>query len=370
MDLTAHLRELVAAHGPCGHEGPVREIIRAAWAPLVDEFEQDGLGSLIGIRRATSAPAAPRRLMLAAHMDEIAMIVRDIRDGFLFLRAVAGFDHRVAPALPVTVFGQRELPGVIATTPPHLLTPEARRNFPAWDTLMVDLGLPTDEVTALVNIGDLVTPDAPLLELRNGRLAGKAFDDRACVAIVTHCLHELQQMQHHWDVYATATVQEESGLLGARTAAQMIGPDLAIALDVSFAAQPGVPDDESVKFGGGPVITFGGNIHPAVFQRLKETAARHEIPYQIEPTPGPTGTDAWAIQIALDGIPTGLIGLPILNMHSPVETLDPLDIERSGRLLAHFIAALPADFLSVAYGYPPPNTERVPSLRGRKKGAS
>ncbi len=360
MNLKAHLRELVAAHGPSGHEGPIREVVRSAWAPLVDEFAVDGIGSLIGIRHATQPLERPRRLMLAAHMDEIAMVVREIRDGFLFLRDLAGFDHRLAPALPVTVFGRRELPGVIATTPPHLLPAKARRNYPDWDTLMVDLGLPAAEVDEIVAIGDLVTPNAPLLELRNGRLVGKAFDDRACVAILTHCLHELQQLQHCWDIYATATVQEESGLIGALTAAQHIGPELAIALDVHFAAQPGVPEEESVKFGGGPVLTMGANIHPIVFQRLKETAIRLEIPYQIDPAPGPTGTDAWAIQVAREGIPTALISLPILNMHSPVETLDPRDIERSGRLLSQFIATLPADFLNISYGYASPSDGATP----------
>ena len=357
MDLTAHLRELVAAHGPCGHEGPVREVIRTAWEPLVDEFQQDGLGSLIGIRRANSGNGANRRIMLAAHMDEIAMMVREIRDGFLLVRAVAGFDHRIAPALPVTVYGKRELPGVVATTPPHLLTPELRVEYPAWDTLMVDLGLPADEVASLVEVGDLVTPDAPLLELRNGRLAGKAFDDRSCVAIITHCLHELQHLQHHWDVLATATVQEETGLLGALTAAQMTQPDAAVALDVGFAAQPGVNEEETVVLGGGPVLAYGANIHPTIFQQLKQTAKRNEIPHQVEPAPAATGTDAWAIQVARDGIPTALISLPLLNMHSPVETLDPRDIERSGRLLALFIASLPADFLSINYGYDSPDKE-------------
>ncbi|MCY4106711.1 MAG: M20/M25/M40 family metallo-hydrolase [Chloroflexi bacterium] len=354
MDLTAHLRELVAAHGPSGHEGPVREVIRAAWAPLVDEFQQDGLGSLIGIRHANSASPTKRRIMLAAHMDEIAMMVRDIHDGFLFVRAVAGFDHRLAPALPVTVYGKRELPGIIATTPPHLLTPELRREYPAWDTLMVDLGLPAAEVDALVQIGDLVTPDAPLLELRNGRLAGKAFDDRACVAIVTHCLHELQHMQHHWEVLATATAQEESGLLGARTAAQRMQPDAAIALDVGFAAQPGIHEEEAVILGGGPVLALGANIHPALFQGLKETAQKYEIAHQVEPAPAATGTDAWAIQTACDGIPTALISLPLLNMHAPVETLDLRDVERSGRLLAHFICSLSVDFLREHSGYAMP----------------
>lgn len=361
MDLTAHLSELIAAHGPSGHEGPVREVIRTAWAPLVDEFQQDGLGSLIGIRHANRSAPTRRRIMLAAHMDEIGMMVRDIRDGFLFVRAVAGFDHRLAPALPVTVYGERELPGVVATTPPHLLTPELRREYPAWDSLMVDLGLPADEVASLVQIGDLVTPDAPLLELRNGRLAGKAFDDRACVAIVTHCLHELQHMQHRWEVLAAATAQEESGLLGARTAAQLMQPDVAIALDVGFAAQPGINEEEAVILGGGPVLAFGANIHPAVFQGLQETAQKYEIAHQVEAVPAATGTDAWAIQTACDGIPTALISLPLLNMHSPVETLDLRDIERCGRLLAHFIASLPADFLSEHSGYEMPADVELPA---------
>lgn len=345
FDLKAHLKTLSEAHAPSGHEGPVRELIREAWAGLVDDFEQDGLGSLIGIKRATRSIDPPRRIMLAAHMDEIGLMVRDIVDGFLVVHRISGIDNRVMPAQPVIVHGKRPLKGVVATIPPHLSNPEDRKTYPTMDQLVVDVGLSADEVTELVTIGDLITPDAPMLEMGNGLVSGKAFDDRACVAIVTYALDALQNMQHSWDVYATATVQEESGLLGARTAAYHIGPDAAIALDVTFAPQSGVNNDEAFEMGSGPVIALGANIHPGLFNKLMDTARKNEIKHQTEAIVGPTGTDAWAIQVARAGIPTALISVPIRNMHSPVETLDLKDLERAGRLLALFIAGLDADFL-------------------------
>lgn len=346
FDLKAHLKTMTEAHAPSGHEGPVREIIRQSWTPFVDEFDQDRLGSLIGIKRATRPLNPPRRIMLAAHMDEIGLMVREILDGFILVQRVAGMDQRTLLGQAVIVHGRQPLPGIVATVPPHLLKPEDRLRYPSFDDLVIDLGLPAETVNTLVRVGDLVTPDAEMIELSDKLLAAKAFDDRACVAAVSVCLHELQGMQHAWDVYATATVQEETGLLGARTAAQHIGPDVAIALDVSFAEQSGVPADSACEINGGPVITLGGNIHPRLYQHIIDTARRYEIKTQTEALPGPTGTDAWAIQVARDGIPTALISVPLRNMHSAVETLDIRDVERAGRLLAHFIANLDAGFLA------------------------
>ncbi len=173
------------------------------------------------------------------------------------------------------------------------------------------------------------------------------MDDRACVAAVTACLHVLQGMNHRWDVYAVATVQEERGLQGAKTSAYASAPDIAIALDVTFAPQPGVDSDASCEMGGGPGIGVGPNFHPKLLERIRATAARHEIKLQDDIIPGASGTDAWAIQVALEGVPTALLEVPIRSMHSPVETADIRDIERAGRLLAHFIADLDAEFLSV-----------------------
>ncbi|MCB9455818.1 MAG: M42 family metallopeptidase [Anaerolineaceae bacterium] len=346
FDLKTHLKTLVETHAPSGHEAPIRAVVREAWQGCVSEMEQDKLGSLIGIKRATHPLNPPRRIMLAAHMDEIGLMVRDIVDGFIYVHRISGVDNRVMLAQPVMVQGKRPLPGVIATMPPHLLADKDRDKYPGFDDMVIDVGLPPQEVAELVQPGDLITPDVPLLELQGKRVAAKALDDRACVAAVTACLHYLQSMNHSWDVYAAATVQEETGLYGAKTAAYHIKPDVAIALDVTFAPQPGVNGDESYEMGGGPSLGFGPNFHPNLVEKIKDTASKHEIKLQHEVVPGASGTDAWAIQVALEGIPTALLGIPIRNMHSPVETADLQDIDRAGRLLAHFIAGLDADFLA------------------------
>jgi len=345
FDLKTHLRNLTEAHAPSGHEAPVRAIVHDAWQPFVDEFEQHKLGNLIGIKRATQPIETPRKIMLAAHMDEIGLMVRDIVDGFIYLHNIRGMDNRLLLAQSVIVHGKKPLRGVVAATPPHLLTAADRKKYPSFDALVVDVGLSADDVAELVTIGDLITPEAPMLELNSNLVAGKAMDDRACIAAITICLQHLQAAQHSWDVYAAATVQEENGYQGAQTAAYRIQPDIAIALDVGFAEQPGVSGDDAFPMGEGPSIALGGNIHPKLFDKIIEVADAYEIKYHLEPMPSRTGTDAWAIQVARDGIPTALFSIPLRNMHSPVETIDIRDIERTGRLLAHFITALDADFM-------------------------
>jgi len=346
FDLKAHLRTLVEAHAPSGHEAAVREILREAWSGLVDEFQSDKLGSLIGIKRGTKRADPPRKIMLAAHMDEIGMMVRDVVDGFVFVHNIGGVDNRLMIAQTVRVHGKRSLVGLVSSTPPHLLKAKDRTRYPTFTELVIDLGLPAAEVAELVSIGDLITVEAPMIELGGNRVAGKAMDDRACVAAVTACLNELQRLNHSWDVYAAATVQEEVGLLGAKTSANFIAPDIAIALDVTFAPQPGVDQDATSELGGGPGIGIGPNFHPRLVERIRETAKRSEIKLQEDIIPGASGTDAWAIQVALEGIPTALLEIPLKNMHSPIETADMRDIERLGRVLALFIADLDADFLS------------------------
>ncbi len=348
LDIKAHLRSLVEAHGPSGHEGPVREIVREAWSDLVDDFDVDGLGSLIGVKRATHPieGGEARKIMLAAHMDEIGMMVRDVVDGFVFVHRISGVDNRVMLSQTVMVHGRKPLSGIVAAKPPHMLDAASRKKYPTFDELVIDVGLHPDEVAELVQPGDLITVDVPMIDLNGGKVAAKAMDDRACVAIVTACLDLLQGMNHSWDVYATATVQEETGLFGAATAAYRIQPDVAIALDVGFASQPGVNGDDAVDMGGGPALGLGPNFHDKLREQIVKTSKYHEIKIQDDPISGASGTDAWAIQVAREGVPTSLLSLPIRNMHSPVEMLELKDIERTARLLAHFIGDLDADFLA------------------------
>jgi len=355
------LKQFSEAGGIAGYEEPVRELVRQTWQPFVDEIREGKLGSLIALKRGTGSDGstgplsraqveglaeAPRpKLMLAAHMDEIGLMVTGVEKGFLRITWVGGTDRRVLLGLEVVVHGQRDLPGVVAARPPHVLPEEKRKKTVPWDELFVDVGLPVEEVEQLVTVGDLISIRREMVELKNRRVAGKAMDDRACVVAVTLALEQLSSIRHAWDVFAVATVQEETGLKGALAAAYGVTPDLAVALDVTFGRHPGVSEVDTFPLGEGPTIGIGPNFHPGLVARLKEVAKAHEIPYHIDPIPGRSGTDAWAIQVTREGVPTALISVPIRYMHQPVETLAVQDVERAGRLLAAFIAGLEMDFL-------------------------
>ncbi len=337
--MAALLQELSETEGVSGYEEAVRERVCQAMAPLVDEFRVDAMGNLIALKRGTGEEPR-RKVMLAGHMDEIGLMVTQVKEGFLHFTEVGGFDVRILPGQEVLVHGVRLLPGVVAARPPHVLSPEERKKVVPMDDLFIDVGLAPEEVQALVHVGDIITLRVPYTALRNERAAGKAMDNRTAVVAMVACLEELGRLQHTWDVYAVATVQEEVGLRGAITSTFQVVPDVGIALDVTHATMPGISEDKAVEMGKGPSIALGPNIHPRVYDFLVETARRYEIPYQVEPIPGRSGTDAWAIQVSRSGVPTGLLGIPLRYMHNPVETVDLQDIRRAGRLLALTIARM------------------------------
>jgi endoglucanase len=223
-------------------------------------------------------------------------------------------------------------------------SPGEREQTIPFDKLLIDVGLSAEELPNLVRVGDLITMRRPLVELRGDMVAGKALDNRASVAAAIVCLEELTRLWHQWDVYIVATVQEEVGYHGAITSSYALKPDLAIAIDVTFAEQPGTPAEETYALGKGPTIGCGPNFHPKLQEALEKTARALELSYQIEPATRPGGTDAAAIQISREGIPTALLSIPVRNMHTPVETLSIKDVRRTGRLVAAFAAQLEPDY--------------------------
>ncbi|MBN2304280.1 MAG: M42 family peptidase [Anaerolineae bacterium] len=344
FDLKAHLKQLCETPAPSGHEDPVRDVIRAAWAGLVDDCRTDSLGNLIAVQYGTG-PEPRRRVMLTAHMDEIGLIVAEIRDGFIRAESVGGIDTRVLLHQPVLVHGQqRTLKGLFGAAPPHMA--RSRKTYPEADELWIDVGLPHDDMAELVRVGDLITFDAPVIDLKNERLAGKSMDNRVSVAAVTLCLDELRRVAHSWDVVAVATVQEERDRIGAITAAYQEPTDIAIVIDGTFAAQSGASDDDTFALGGGPTIGRGPNFHPLLVQKFRDAAKAHEIKTQVEVLPGDSGTDAWLIQVSRAGILCVLLGIPMRNMHTPVEVVDLRDVRRTARLITVFITGLEPDFLA------------------------
>jgi endoglucanase len=155
--------------------------------------------------------------MLATHMDEIGLIVSEIEEGFIHFQQVGGYDDRVLLGQEVVVHGRRDMPGIICARPPHVLPRNERDKPIPYDKLRIDVGLPTDDLTTVVRIGDLITMKRDLVELKGDLVAGKALDNRASVAAAAACLEELAEIRHCWDVYVVATVQEEVGLKGAIT---------------------------------------------------------------------------------------------------------------------------------------------------------
>ncbi len=342
MDTASLVKELTEARGPSGREAGVRRIARERLTAFADEVREDAMGSLVCLKKGFGPSPRPS-IMLAGHMDEIALWVTHIEKGFLGITAT-GFDARVLFGQKVTVHGRRDLPALVVSVPPHFLAPADQEKPVPIEKLYVDVGLPPAEVGELVRVGDVITLDACFVALAGGYAASKSMDDRAAVAALVLCLEQLSQRSHAWDLYAVATVQEETGLKGAATAAFGVAPDAGLAIDVTFGQQPGVNGPETVKMDGGPAISIGPNIHPRIHERLVAAAKAIEIPFQVDPVPGASGTDAWAIQAARSGIPCGLLGIPLRAMHTPVETVALRDIERTARLAAEFVCRLEPGF--------------------------
>lgn len=345
MDLFTLIKDLSEANGVSGYEDRVREVIRKKVKPGCDDIREDAMGSLICLKRGNQKGGKTRRsVMLAGHMDEIGFMVTKIEGAFIRFTQVGGYDVRILPGQLVNVHGSKKsLPGVIGALPPHV-TGHSTGVTP-MDELFIDVGLSEKELAKQVNVGDWATIDAPCSKLEGDYVCGKTFDDRAGVAAILVCLDELSRMEHSWDVYGVATVQEEVGLRGATTSTFGVAPDVGIAIDVGFGKQPGVPDDRAELLDKGPTMTIGPNIHPALYKHVKDVATKHEIPVQESVTGRGTGTDANAMQITRSGIPTFLFSTPIRNMHTPVETINLKDLRRCGRLMALSIAAMDDKFM-------------------------
>ena len=344
MEVVSFLKSLSEASGVSGYEDEVRGLVEKTFASLADEVRTDAMGNVIALKRGRGVDPRPR-IMLAGHMDEIGLIVTVLDQGFLRFTQVGGFDVRTLMGQEVLVHGRRPLPGIIGSRPPHVLSAQERSKPAPMEELFIDVGLTQQELEEVVRVGDLITIHRPFVELQNGLVSGKAFDDRAAVTAIAVCLDVLQTLAHTWDVYGVATVQEEVGLRGAMTSTYGIAPDIGIALDVGFGKQPGVAEQYSIDLDKGPALMIGPNIHPVLHSELRRVAREHEIPVQVEVGPRGTGTDANAMQITREGIPTALLSLPLRNMHTPVETLAVKDLVRSGRLLAQFIAGLDKEFM-------------------------
>ena len=332
---------LSRSSGVSGYESSIASLVSERFTPLTDEVRCDAFGNIYALKKGNGKRS---KIMLAAHMDEIGLIVTKIDPrGFVRFTSIGGVDQRTLLSQEVLVHGRQTIPGIIGSLPPHLIQNPDSDQAVKMEEMAIDVGFSASKLNEVIQVGDIITLRRETYSLLNNVMAGKSLDDRAGVVVMMVCLEELSHLQHTHDVIAVATTQEEVGVRGALTSAYTLNPDLAVAIDVTHASTPDTKGQVTFDLGKGPTVALGPNIHPAIYRHFSETAQEHRLPIQIEPIPGHSGTDAWAIQVTQAGIPTGLISIPLRYMHTSVETLDMQDVLNSGKLLAHFISSLPDD---------------------------
>jgi putative aminopeptidase FrvX len=347
LSLNENLEKLSNTCGVTGREEEVRKLMIKLMKPHADEIVVDKLENVIAVKKGKKSSP---KVMLAAHMDEVGLMVKTItKEGFVQFAKMGGIDDRILLAQKVVVHTQKgPLLGIIGSKPPHIQKDEERKKIVTYDQLFIDVGAENlkDANKMGVKVGDPISFDVKYEKIGKDVVTGKAFDDRVGCAIMIETLKQLGSTD--CTVYAAGTVQEEVGLRGAATATFGVDPDIGIALDVTIAGDvPGVREfDTSVKMGKGPVLTVADSgliTHPKVLRLFLDTADESKIGYQLE-TGLPGATDAARMSLTRQGVPSGTVSVATRYIHSPVGMLSLKDAEDSARLTAAVIQQIQKHF--------------------------
>ena len=357
QDRTQHLlAELADVPGPPGFEEPVRAVMVREMKPLADELSYDGLGSVIA-RQGGSGP----KIMLDAHMDELGGVVRRVTPtGYLSMQMLGGWLDQALPDQRWIIIGRRgPVHAVTGIRDVHVVPAEERTRVFPRDGLYLDVGARTAaEVEALgIGPGDPVVPDSPFTPLAGGRYLGKAWDDRVGCAVVIEALRRLRASGHPNRLYVAATVQEEVGLRGARTAADLIKPDIGIAIEGGIAGDtPGRnPEETQASIGAGPgIFLYDSSAIPSrkMVQLTRDVARAKGIPLQADLVQG-YGDDSAAIQATAGGVPTVNLVVPVRYTHAHNGVMDRADFDRMVDLVVGMIQRLDAKEVAALRDFTP-----------------
>jgi putative aminopeptidase FrvX len=338
------LREYMGTICPTGFEAEAGRVWRAEAERFADRTWSDVMGNVAALINEGGSP----RIMLAGHTDEIGLQVTYVNDdGFLFFQTLGGWDPQILPGQRVRIRTREgTVLGVVGRKAIHVMDADETKKGAKIEDLWIDIGA-SDKKDALsaVSLGDAGVIDYGFVPLRGDIVAARAFDDRIGAFVVLEALRKVSKMKPKAAIYAVATSQEEIGSRGAGTSTFGIDPAVGIAVDVGQATD--MPDMDKAKkkygeckLGGGPQITRGPNINPALYARFVETAEGEGIPYQIELCARTTPTDAAPMQVSRGGVAAGLISIPTRYMHSPGELIHLDDVENAAKLIAHTIAGI------------------------------
>jgi putative aminopeptidase FrvX len=351
------LLDLLNARGPSGYESAPARVWREAAAGFA-RVSSDIVGTPLALVEPKHGyEHDARRLLVMGHIDEIGLIVTHIDDdGYLWFRGVGGWDAQILVGQRVVLDTRGgTITGVVGKKPIHLLREEERKKVAEIRDLHIDIGARDGaQAREMVRIGDVAVIDAGPVELPNGRLTGRALDNRLGSFVALEAARLIAAAGGaEWEIAAVAAVQEETTFGGSRTSAFALEPDAAIVIDVTHATDaPGIDVKEAGKheLGSGPVITRGSNLSAGLFELLHDTAEAEKIPFTVEASARATGTDADAVHISRGGVPTGLVSIPIRYMHSPVELVQLDDARACARLIAAAALRLAPDSAFAAQG--------------------
>ena len=305
----------------------------------VSDVSTDALGNIIAHKIGLG-----KRIMLVAHHDVVRLMISHIDDnGFLYIKPAGGIDASILSARKVVIKHEdKDITGIIGKKPIHLIREEQNSRV-TYEDFWIDIGAKNQaEAMQMVSKGDYAYFYSEYEELPNDYITGSYFDNQVGLNILLRLAEKLSKIDISWDVYYVASNYEEVGMRGASVVAHSIKPDVCICIDVTHATDyptMNVIRDGDIKLGGGCVLAKGPNIYPILFKSLAETAIKHNIMYQIEVSPYPTGTDANVIQLSGNGVKTAVVSIPCRYMHTPHEMCAKMDIESAIRIINEFVLA-------------------------------
>ncbi|KAF0094119.1 MAG: endoglucanase [Puniceicoccaceae bacterium 5H] len=338
------LVDLLTARSPSGAEFEAQAVVDRYVKEAADVYEKDTLGNRI----ATINPEGDPTLLLAGHMDELALMISYVdKDGFLYFDNVGGIDVNTISGRRVSILTKDGVvKGVTGRRAIHLLTAEERKKVPEQHNLWIDIGAKNkEEALKRVRIGDVGVYDQAWEQIYGTVGVGRACDNKSGCYVVMEVLRRLSKEREGLaaKVISAATVQEEIGVRGANAISQRYPAHYSIAVDVGHATDHPECDNRrfgEFKLGGGPIITRGPNVNPLVFERLMEVAEQENIPVQVEATPRPTPTDGRELQLGAGGSACAVISIPLRYMHTASEVIDTEDVEKVIQLICAFARSL------------------------------
>lgn len=329
MDIKNLIFELTTADF-IGSVRNCQKVIKDNIAPFVDKISERYDGTLIA-----EISGDENVILLEAHIDQVGFVVTEVfDDGFVRVEKVGSPDIRTLPASELVIYGKKVVYGTVCSTPPHLQKGSAEK-FSQLSEMLVDTGLSKDTQN-IVSVGDFAAFSIEPKSLQNDNITAKSLDDRTACAALIKASEIIKNSNIKSTVRFVFSQAEEINGSGAMTAAFESDADIALCCDVSFAQTPGVKPHKSGKFGGGVMIGISPVLSKEISNTLKAICEEKDIPYQLEVMGGLTSTDVDKITLSKQGIASGLVSIPLKNMHTPVEVVNLKDVENTAKLMAQF----------------------------------